>query len=136
MKKAGAEAIALPLDTTDVKTFDAFVKTLQGTLATLGAMQFDYLVSNAGTGMHNEYEKVTEEEFDGQYEIHVKGPYFLTQRLLRLIKDGGRIVNIASGLTRFSIDGSGTYAMMKGAVEVFTRYLAKELGPAASRRIP
>ena len=129
VKKTGAEAVALPLDTTDVNTFDAFVKTLRGTLATLGAEQFDYLVNNAGTGMHKEYEKVTEEEFDGQYKIHVKGPYFLTQRLLPLIKDGGRIVNIASGLTRFSMNGSGTYAIMKGAVEVFTRYLAKELGP-------
>ena len=129
VEKAGSKAIALPLDTTDVTTFDAFAKTLRSTLATLGVERFDYLVNNAGTGMHKEYEEVTEEEFDGQYKIHVKGPYFLTQKLLPLINDGGRIVNIASGLTRFSMNGSGTYAIMKGAVEVFTRYLAKELGP-------
>jgi NAD(P)-dependent dehydrogenase (short-subunit alcohol dehydrogenase family) len=95
----------------------------------LGAERFDYLVNNAGTSNHTPFEKTTEEELDSLYHVHFKGVFFLTQKLLPLIKDGGRIVNISSGLTRFTFPGSGSYASMKGAVEVLTRYLAKELGP-------
>ena len=125
----GQRAIALPLDTGKVSTFDAFVEQVRASLAQLGAERFDYLVNNAGTSNHTPFEKTTEEELDSLYHVHFKGVFFLTQKLLPLIKDGGRIVIISSGLTRFTFPGSGSYASMKGAVEVLTRYLAKELGP-------
>jgi NAD(P)-dependent dehydrogenase (short-subunit alcohol dehydrogenase family) len=85
-------------------------------------------VNNAGISHHNAFEKTTEEELDKLYEVHFKGVFFLTQKLLPLINDGGRIVNISTGLTRFAAPGSGAYASMKGAIEVLTRYMAKELG--------
>jgi NAD(P)-dependent dehydrogenase (short-subunit alcohol dehydrogenase family) len=126
--KAGAKAIAIQLDTSDVTAFDSFVKSVRSALASLGAERFDYLVNNAGTGLHKSFEQTTVEELDALYNIHFKGVFFLTQKLLPLIKDGGRIVNISSGLTRFAFPASSAYASIKGAVEVLTRYLAKELG--------
>ncbi len=126
---AGAKAVALQLDTGSIRSFDAFVQNVQSALATLGAARFDYLVNNAGTSHHVAFEKTTEEEMDTLYNVHFKGVFFLTQKLLPLMNDGGRIINISSGLTRFANPGSGAYASMKGAVEVLTRYLAKELGP-------
>jgi NAD(P)-dependent dehydrogenase (short-subunit alcohol dehydrogenase family) len=128
VREAGAKAIALQLDAGNVNTFDAFVQSVREALATLGAERFDYLVNNAGTSHHNAFDQTTEEELDGLYNVHFKGVFFLTQKLLPLINDGGRIVNISSGLTRFALPGSSPYASMKGAVEVLTRYLAKELG--------
>jgi NAD(P)-dependent dehydrogenase (short-subunit alcohol dehydrogenase family) len=125
--EAGAKAIALQLDTGSVGTFDPFVQKVEEALATMGAKRFDYLINNAGTSHHNAFEKTTEEELDGLYRVHFKGVFFLTQKLLPLMNDGGRIVNLSSGLTRFAIPGGGPYASMKGAVEVLTRYLAKEL---------
>ncbi|HXB53022.1 MAG TPA: SDR family oxidoreductase, partial [Rhizomicrobium sp.] len=89
---------------------------------------FDYLVNNAGVGLHKPFAQTTEAEFDMLMNIHFKGVYFLTQTLLPLIADGGRIVNLSSGLARFSLPGASAYAAMKGAIEVLTRYLAKELG--------
>jgi NAD(P)-dependent dehydrogenase (short-subunit alcohol dehydrogenase family) len=127
--EAGQKAIALPLDTGKVNTFDAFVEQVRQSLPELGAERFDFLVNNAGTSNHTPFEQTTEEELDGLYNVHFKGVFFLTQKLLPLINDGGRIVNISSGLTRVAFPGSGSYASMKGAVEVLTRYLAKELGP-------
>jgi len=127
--EAGRQAIALPLDTGDVAAFDGFVEGVRGALRELGAERFDYLVNNAGTSHHNSIETTTEAELDGLYNVHFKGVFFLTQKLLPLIKDGGRIVNVSSGLTRFAMPGSAPYASMKGAVEVLTRYMAKELGP-------
>ncbi|MGF6529546.1 MULTISPECIES: SDR family NAD(P)-dependent oxidoreductase [Paraburkholderia] len=127
--EAGQKAIALPLDTGKVTAFDAFVEQVRKSLPELGAERFDFLVNNAGTSNHTPFEKTTEEELDGLYNVHFKGVFFLTQKLLPLINDGGRIVNISSGLTRVAFPGSGSYASMKGAVEVLTRYLAKELGP-------
>jgi len=128
VSKAGARAVALPLDTGDTAAFPAFAEALQKTLADWGATRFDYLVNNAGTAHHAPISDVTEDDFDALYRVHVKGVFFLTQRLLPLIADGGRIVNISSGLTRFSFPGSAAYAAMKGAVEVMTRYFARELG--------
>jgi NAD(P)-dependent dehydrogenase (short-subunit alcohol dehydrogenase family) len=98
-------------------------------LAELGADRFDYLVNNAGTSLHKAFDQTTEEELDRIYNVHFKGVFFLTQKLLPLLNDGGRIVNISSGLARFTNPGSSAYGSMKGAVEVLTRYLAKELGP-------
>ena len=126
--QAGAKAVALQLDTGRIATFDPFVRSVRAALADLGAGRFDYLVNNAGTSHHAPFEKVTEAELDGLFNVHFKGVFFLTQKLVPLMNDGGRIVNISSGLTRFSFPGSSAYASMKGAVEVLTRYLAKELG--------
>lgn len=126
--EAGSRAIALPLDTGDVATFDAFTQSVAQALRELGAERFDYLVNNAGTSLHRNFDQTTEEELDTLYSVHFKGVFFLTQKLLPLMKDGGRIVNISSGLTRFTVPGSSAYAAMKGAVEVLTRYLAKEYG--------
>ena len=127
--EAGQQAIALQLDTGKVSTFDLFAKDVRKALTDLGAQRFDYLVNNAGNSHHNAFEKTTEQELDGLYNVHFKGVFFLTQALLPLINDGGRIVTISSGLTRVTIPGSASYASMKGAIEVLTRYLAKELGP-------
>jgi NAD(P)-dependent dehydrogenase (short-subunit alcohol dehydrogenase family) len=125
---AGRKAIALPLDTRDVNAFDPFVRSVRQGLAELKADRFDYLVNNAGTSHHKSFDQTTEEELDQLYHVHFKGVFFLTQKLLPLIRDGGRIVNVSSGLTRITVPGSGAYASMKGAIEVLTRYLAKELG--------
>ena len=125
---SGAKAIALQLNTGDVGAFDAFVQNVRSALGTLAAKRFDYLVNNAGTSHHNSFEKTTEQELDSLYNVHFKGVFFLTQKLLPLMNDGGRIVNLSTGLTRMTIPGSAAYASMKGAVEVLTRYLAKELG--------
>ncbi|SHO67340.1 NAD(P)-dependent dehydrogenase, short-chain alcohol dehydrogenase family [Pseudoxanthobacter soli DSM 19599] len=127
--EAGAEAVALQLDTGDTGRFDGFVQEVRQALSRLGAERFDYLVNNAGTSHHNGIEQTTEAELDMLYNVHFKGVFFLTQKLLPLINDGGRIVNVSSGLTRFAFPGSASYASMKGAVEVLTRYMAKELGP-------
>lgn|ERR1700678_361378 len=126
---AGRKASALQLDTGNVKTFDSFVSNARQALAKLGVERFDYLINNAGTSLHKDFDQTTEEELDTIYNVHFKGVFFLTQKLLPWINDGGRIVNISSGLARFSIPGSSAYGSMKGAVEVLTRYLAKELGP-------
>ena len=128
VSEAGAKAAALRLDTSDVRSFDAFVRSVRSTLAGFGTERFDYLVNNAGTSLHKNFDQTTEEELDKAYNVHFKGVFFLTQKLLPLINDGGRIVNISSGLTRFAFPGLSGYASMKGAIEVLTRYLAKELG--------
>jgi len=127
--EAGRKAAALQLDTGDVRAFDPFVQRVRQALAELGAERFDYLVNNAGTSLHKAFVQTTEEELDRLYNVHFKGVFFLTQKLLPLLGDGGRIVNISSGLARFTNPGSSAYGSMKGAVEVLTRYLAKELGP-------
>jgi NAD(P)-dependent dehydrogenase (short-subunit alcohol dehydrogenase family) len=128
-REAGARAVALQLDTGKVQAFDGFVAKVRDALRDLGAERFDFLVNNAGTSHHGSFAETTEAQLDGLYNIHFKGVFFLTQKLLPLMKDGGRIVNLSSGLTRFAVPGSASYASMKGAVEVLTRYLAKELGP-------
>lgn len=125
---AGGKAIAIQLDTGKIATFDSFVENVRNALKELGTERFDYLVNNAGTSHHNAFDRTTEKELDDLYNVHFKGVFFLTQKLLPLIDDGGRIVNISSGLTRFAMPGSASYASMKGAIEVLTRYLAKELG--------
>ncbi len=125
----GRKAAVLPLDVADTANFPAFVDALRGTLAvSWGGASLDALVNNAGIGVSAPFEKTTEEQFDRLMNIHVKGMFFLTQHLLPLLRDGGCIVNVSSGLTRFCLPGYAAYAAMKGAVEVLTRYMAKELG--------
>jgi NAD(P)-dependent dehydrogenase (short-subunit alcohol dehydrogenase family) len=126
----GGKAVALRLDTGDAASFDGFAAEVgQALQTTWGRDRFDYLVNNAGTGHVAPFAETTEADFDRLFNIHLKGVFFLTQKLLPLINDGGRIVNLSSGLARFSLPGYSAYASMKGAIEVLTRYLAKELGP-------
>src|SRR5580698_9251279 len=129
--EAGRRAVALQLDTGKVSTFDPFIKSVRKALADLGAERFDYLVNNAGNSHHAAFDKTTEAELDSLYNVHFKGVFFLTQKLLPLINDGGRIVMLSSGLTRIILPGSASYASMKAAIELLTRYLAKELAPRA-----
>lgn len=126
----GRRAAALPLEAGDVKSFDAFAAQLRDVLAKrFESDRFDYLVNNAGMGIHGAIATMTEAQFDELMNVHFKGVFFLTQKLLPLLADGGRIVNISSGLARFAMPGYAAYASMKGGVEVLSRYLAKELGP-------
>jgi NAD(P)-dependent dehydrogenase (short-subunit alcohol dehydrogenase family) len=127
--EAGTTATSLQLDTGDASAFDGFAERLQGALAQLGAERFDYLVNNAGTSSNAGLESITEAEMDALYSVHFKGVLFLTQRLLPLMNDGGRIVNISSGLARMSTRNRIGYGTMKAAVESLTRYMAFELGP-------
>jgi len=130
IEKAGQKAAALQLNTGDIKSFDAFFGQLKTTLNdTFGTKHFDFLINNAGVGYHAPIAETTEEKFDMLVNIHFKGVYFLTQKALPIINDGGRIINISSGLARFSMVGTSAYAAMKGAVETLTRYMAVEFGP-------
>ena len=130
LRRLGVKAAALQLDVGDVRSFGAFAEAVKGLLAQdFGRTAFDYLVNNGGHGHHALIADTTEEQFDSLMQVHLKGPFFLTQRLLPLLEDGGAILNISSGLVRFSFPGSAAYAVMKGGLEVLTRYLAKELGP-------
>ena len=125
----GQKAKAFQLDTRKVKSFDTFYADVAGYLqSTYGHEKIDFLVNNAGTGVYANFTDTTEEQLDDMVNIHFKGVFFLTQKALSHMNDGGGIINISSGLTRFSFPGYGAYASMKGAIEVLTRYLAKELG--------
>jgi len=125
----GRKAAGFRLDTGDIRAFEGFVADVRKTLHGWGGDRFDYLVNNAGGSLHANFDETTEAQFDEIVNVHFKGVYFLTQKLLPLIRDGGRIVNISSGLARIALPGSSAYGAIKGAVEVLTRYLAKELGP-------
>ena len=129
IEKAGQKAAALQLSAGDTKTFDAFFAQVKSVLKnTFGADKFDFLINNAGIGIHASFAETTEEQFDELMNIHFKGVFFLTQKALPLINDGGRIVNLSSGLARFSNPGYAAYASMKGGIETLSRYMAKELG--------
>ena len=125
----GRQAAGFRLDTGNTRAFDHFAAEVRSTLASWGRDRFDYLVNNAGTSLHKPFEQTTEADFDQIVNVHFKGVYFLTQKLLPLLNDGGRIVNISSGLARLSLPGTWAYGAAKGAVEVLTRYMAKELRP-------
>ena len=129
-KAMGAEAHALQLDAGKISEFDGFAERVRGVLTQMGAEQFDYLVNNAGNTHRNMPPMtVTEEELDSIYNVHFKGVLFLTQKLLPMLKDGGRIVNVSTTRTRLSYPGGSAYASMKGALEVLSRPMATELGP-------
>ncbi|MFI7244946.1 SDR family NAD(P)-dependent oxidoreductase [Streptomyces qinglanensis] len=130
LRALGRTAVALPLDTSDTAAFPAFADTVRGTLEEHWDREdFDILLNNAGHGVHKPFVETTEEDFDGLMNVHVKGVFFLTRTLLPLLRDGGTILNTSTGLTRFVAAETSAYAAAKGAVEVLTRYLAKELGP-------
>lgn len=134
LERLGVRAAMLQLDVSDSESFTDFAERLRQTLAsTFGRQQLDFLVNNAGIGIHVPFSETSEAQFDQLCNIQLKGPFFLTQRLLPLIADQGRIVNISTGLTRFALPGYAAYAAMKGAMEVLTRYQAKELGARGIR---
>lgn len=134
IETSGAKAVALKLDVSQSDTFAAFAEEVQSVLQSKWQRtSFDYLVNNAGTGINVPFTETSEAQFDMMMNIHLKGVYFLTQKLVSLIKDGGSIVNISSGLARFTFPGYSAYAIMKGAVETLSRYLAKELGARGIR---
>jgi NAD(P)-dependent dehydrogenase (short-subunit alcohol dehydrogenase family) len=130
LRALGRSAAALQLDVGDIRGFDAFADSLTAVLKeTWERDTFDYLVNNGGNSSDSGFAEVTEEEFDRLVDIHFKGVFFLTQRLVDLIADNGGVVNISSGLARFTFPKRIAYGSVKGAVEVLTRYLAAELGP-------
>lgn len=130
IRALGGKAAALPLDVGQSASFSVFAAQLRQTLSEQWQRaDFDFLVNNAGIGIHAAFADTSEAQFDQLMNIQLKGPFFLTQTLLPLIADGGRILNVSTGLTRFALPGYAAYAAMKGGVEVLTRYLAKELGP-------
>ena len=128
IEQAGARAISLKLDTDDTGSFDSFVESTRQALSSFGAERFDFLVNNAGNSSAMGFQNATEDEFDLLYRIHVKGVFFLSQKLVPLMNDGGRIVNISSGLTRIIMPHRAAYGTMKAAVETMTKYMALELG--------
>jgi NAD(P)-dependent dehydrogenase (short-subunit alcohol dehydrogenase family) len=126
----GRKAVALQLDVGVSASFPAFAEQVRTALHShWDSERFDVLINNAGTGVHASLMETTEAQFDALVNIHFKGTFFLTQKLLPLLRDGGRIVNLSSGLARFALPGYSAYGAMKGAVETLTRYMAKELGP-------
>ncbi|KFF03366.1 SDR family oxidoreductase [Flavobacterium reichenbachii] len=129
IENLGQNAAALQLNVADSSTFDSFFTSVSETLAsTFKTNKFDFLVNNAGIGIHNSFIGTTEAEFDQLTNIQFKGPFFLTQKALNLMNNGGGIINISTGLARFSTPGYAAYASMKGAIETLTKYQAKELG--------
>lgn len=130
LQALGVRAVALQLDMVHISLYAEFAHAVQQALQqTWQRERFDHLVNNAGMGMHASFADTTEAQFDQLFNVHLKGVFFLTQKLLPLMADGGRILNTSSGLTRFALPGYAAYATMKGGIEVLTRYLAKELGP-------
>lgn len=134
IEQSGRKAATLQLNTGSIKSFDSFTEKLKEVLnSKFNTDHFDFLINNAGIGGYKLIGEVTEDFFDELYNIHFKGVYFLTQNMLPLMNDGGGIVNVSSGLTRITFPRSSAYAAMKGAIEVFTRYLAKEFGTRGIR---
>jgi NAD(P)-dependent dehydrogenase (short-subunit alcohol dehydrogenase family) len=134
IKKLGVNAAALQLNVAEVKTFDSFFLAIESVLKSVfKADKFDFLINNAGIGIYAPFAETTEEQFDSLVNIHFKGAFFLTQKALPLLNDGGGIINLSSGLARFSTPGYAAYAAMKGAMETLTRYQAKELGARGIR---
>jgi NAD(P)-dependent dehydrogenase (short-subunit alcohol dehydrogenase family) len=131
---AGGKAVALKLNVSDSSTFSAFRDSVVEVLRTTWERaDFDCLVNNAGYGAYNPIATVTEKEFDGLFNVHLKGPFFLTQALLPIMTDGGDIINVTSATTRVATAGVAPYASFKGGLEVLTRYMAKEFGPRGIR---
>lgn len=133
LQRQGRRAAALPLDVSHPERFPAFAEALQAQLAAWGAQHLSGLVNNAGHGVHKAFADTSLAEFDGLFAAHLRGPFFLTQALLPLLGEGARVLNISSGLARFSAPGYAAYAAMKGGIEVLSRYQAKELAARGIR---
>jgi len=129
IESLGRKAVAFQLDTSKINGFENFVSQATSYLQEhRGSPNIDFLINNAGTALYALVTETSEKQLDDIFNIHYKGVFFLTQKFLPFINDGGGIINISSGLARITFPGSSVYASMKGAIEVFTRYLAKELG--------
>ncbi|WP_131539076.1 SDR family NAD(P)-dependent oxidoreductase [Pedobacter nototheniae] len=134
IKKLGVNAAALQLSVNDASSFDNFFSEVKSILKSVfNADKIDFLINNAGIGAHASFAETTEDQFDNLVNIHFKGPFFLTQKALEILNDGGGIINISTGLARFSLPGYAAYASMKGAMEILTKYQAKELGARGIR---
>lgn len=134
LQSMGRKAIAFQLDTRNINSFDAFFKDVTAWLsAEYGKATFDFLVNNAGTALHVPATEVTEQQMDDTFDIHYKGVFFLTQKALSFLNDGGGIINLSTGLARMTMPNYSVYASLKAAVETLSRYLAKELGPRKIR---
>lgn len=134
IKENGQKAFALQLDVSNSKNFDAFVSAVNDVLKNeFSTDKIDYLVNNAGVGIHSSYTDTTEEQFDSMVNIHLKAAFFLTQKMLPIMNDGGAIVNVSTGLARFTLPGYDAYAVMKGGIETLTKYQAKTLGARGIR---
>jgi len=134
IKQLGVQAAVLQLNVADTKTFDAFFVAVKAVLKSVfNAEKFDFLINNAGIGIHASFAETTEEQFDTLINIHYKGAFFLTQKALTLLNDGSGIINLSTGLARFATPGYAAYASMKGAMETLTKYQAKELGARGIR---
>jgi len=129
LKEFGVNAAALQLNVGDTKSFEGFINEVESVLKSVfNADKLDYLINNAGVGIHASFEETTEEQFDTLLNIQFKGVFFLTQKVLAILNNGGGIVNVSTGLARFALPGYAAYASMKGAMETLTKYQAKELG--------
>ena len=129
IEQLGQKAVAFQLNVAEISSYDAFIEQLSAALkADFGSDKIDFLINNAGVGVYNTFADTTEAQFDELMTIHFKAAFFLSQKMLNLLNDGGGIVNISSGLARFAMPGYSAYAAMKGAVETLTKYQAKELG--------
>jgi len=134
IESLGQKAWALQLDTGKVSQFDEFFTRLSSVLKEeRGSTNIDFLINNAGAALHAPFAETTEAQFDETLNVHFKGVFFLTQKALPYLNEGGRIINVSSGLARFSLPGNSVYGSLKGAIDVFTRYLAKELGSRGIR---
>ncbi|MDV6169174.1 SDR family oxidoreductase [Flavobacterium sp. DG1-102-2] len=134
IQSLGRKAAALQLNVSDAANFDPFFEEVAKTLSSVfGASKFDYLVNNAGVGIHASFAETTIAQFDDLVNIHFKAPFFITQKALAHLNDGGGVINISTGLARFSTPGYAAYASMKGGMEVLTKYQAKELGARGIR---
>ncbi|MDI5973141.1 SDR family oxidoreductase [Streptomyces sp. SL13] len=132
-RKHGRRVSALQLDASRIDGIDAFAGRLRAELTELGTDRFDYLVNNAGIWHTASFEETTPEDLDRLYAVNIRGVFFVTQKLVPLLRDQGRILNLSSGLVRFVFPGKTAYAASKGAIEPLTRYLAAELAPRAIR---
>ncbi|SHF72641.1 NAD(P)-dependent dehydrogenase, short-chain alcohol dehydrogenase family [Mariniphaga anaerophila] len=129
IENLGQKAIAIQLNVTDFGKFEEFFDNVQQSIQSqFGVDKIDYLVNNAGIGIHTPFSETTEEQLDTLYNIQFKGTYLLTQNALKILNNGGGIINVSTGLTRFCLNGFSAYASMKGAIEIMTKYQAKELG--------
>ena len=134
IQQSGHKAVALHFDVADIKSFDAFIKKVLAALKEIwNTDKFDFLINNAGIGATLPIPMVTEDAFDNLVNIHFKGVYFLTQKSLPNMNDNGGVVFISSGTTRFCVHGYSVYSSLKGAIEIFTKYVAKEFGSRGIR---
>jgi len=134
IEKLGVKAAALQLNVAESASFDGFFTEAKSTLKSVfNAEKFDFLINNAGIGIHASFAETKEDQFDTLVNIQFKGPFFLTQKALSHLNDGGAIINVSTGLARFALPGYAAYASMKGAMETLTKYQAKELGSRGIR---